>query len=84
MYQVVVNGKDKVQNAPDQTLVEALGDKVPHGCKDGGCGRCKILVTKGEVAHPTLNSIALSPADQAEGFTLACQSTPLSDLEIEF
>ncbi|MDX2469452.1 MAG: 2Fe-2S iron-sulfur cluster-binding protein [SAR324 cluster bacterium] len=84
MYQVIINGKEKHLNASDKTIVEALGDKVPHGCKSGGCGKCKVLILKGDVTHPILNSIALSAKNQEEGYTLACQTKPLSDIEIEF
>ena len=84
MYKITVKGKNDYQCNPDQTIADALGEDIPYGCKKGGCGKCKVLVLSGDVKHPELNSIAMMPHSTADGYTLACQTKPLSDLELEF
>ncbi len=62
---------------------EAAGaDYLKFGCRGGGCGSCKVKVVQGQVQHPRLNSIACSEEEQKHGYTLACQSTPLSNLTL--
>jgi len=48
---------------------------------DGVCGRCKVILKKGQViAHP---SGRISLEERKKGFYLACLTTVQSDLEIE-
>ena len=47
---------------------------------DGVCGRCKIILKKGEVISQP--SGRLSPEQRKQGFFLACQTLVQSDLEI--
>jgi uncharacterized 2Fe-2S/4Fe-4S cluster protein (DUF4445 family) len=49
----------------------------------GSCERCKVQVMEGQVSKPTLDEIAiLSHAELAQGYRLACQSYPLSDVKL--
>ncbi|MGD9015380.1 MAG: ASKHA domain-containing protein [Candidatus Omnitrophota bacterium] len=47
---------------------------------DGVCGRCKIILKKGEVT--TQHSGRLSPEQRRQGYYLACQTMVQSDLEV--
>jgi NAD(P)H-flavin reductase/ferredoxin len=53
-----------------------------YGCKHGGCGTCKVLVTDGDV-EDNGSSFALTPAERSAGWALACSSRPLSDCVVD-
>lgn len=72
--------------APGQTLLDAAlrhGIYIPHACGHGLCGTCKVQVLDGEVDHGPANPFALMDVERAEGKTLACCATALSDVVIE-
>ncbi|MFH1355459.1 MAG: ASKHA domain-containing protein [Candidatus Omnitrophota bacterium] len=48
---------------------------------DGVCGRCKVVLKKGQVL--TLRTGRISPEERKQGIYLACLSTVQSDLEVE-
>ena len=47
---------------------------------EGVCGRCKVIVKKGEFV--TEHSGRISEKERKEGYVLACRTTPESDLEV--
>ncbi len=59
--------------------LEIAGVKLLLPCGgQGRCGRCKVVVEKGEVRH---RSVArLSPAELKQGYALACQTLIESDV----
>lgn len=68
------------------TLLQAM-QKVdldaPASCEEGMCGACMCSVESGET-QLALNEV-LSQAEMAEGWTLACQSRPLTnDVKVKF
>jgi uncharacterized 2Fe-2S/4Fe-4S cluster protein (DUF4445 family) len=49
----------------------------------GNCDRCKVQVIAGKVSKPTLEEEAELSADELEqGYRLACQTFPLSDVKL--
>ncbi len=48
---------------------------------DGVCGRCKVIVKKGEIK--TEPSGRISMEERKKGYVLACQTTVHSDVEVE-
>ncbi len=49
----------------------------------GNCERCKVQVVAGQVSKPTLEEEAALTADEiVQGYRLACQAYPLSDLKL--
>jgi 3-ketosteroid 9alpha-monooxygenase subunit B len=54
------------------------GVKAPYSCRQGLCSACACVVTEGEVEMET-NEI-LESDDLAEGFRLACQSRPATEV----
>jgi uncharacterized 2Fe-2S/4Fe-4S cluster protein (DUF4445 family) len=49
----------------------------------GSCDRCKVQVISGKVTKPTLEEEAeLSASELKQGFRLACQTYPLSDVKL--
>jgi len=55
----------------------AKGLKAPYSCRQGMCSACACVVTEGDVSM-AVNEI-LESDDLADGFRLACQSTPASE-----
>ena len=71
--------------AANETLLDATlraGLRVPHGCKTGGCGACKMRLVAGEVDELG-GSLALSPDERAEGWILPCATRPCSDCMLD-
>jgi CDP-4-dehydro-6-deoxyglucose reductase len=55
--------------------------KIPHACTLGGCGTCRVRLAEGAVMYPEF-PMALSAEEAAQGYALACQARPTSDLVI--
>lgn len=63
--------------------MERLGRKgIPVGCRNGGCGVCKIRVAEGSFDRRVMSRAHVSAEEEAEGYALACRITPRSDLKI--
>jgi CDP-4-dehydro-6-deoxyglucose reductase len=58
------------------------GVKLPCDCRQGACGTCRVRLLEGTVEYDE-EPMALSPAEAAAGFALACQARPASDLAIQ-
>lgn len=67
----------------ESVLAAALrcGVHIPHECQFGGCGTCRIQLTQGAVRYDEFPS-ALTPEEAAQGYALACQALPVSDLTL--
>lgn len=55
---------------------------INHACGTGTCGSCKCKIIEGEVT-PLTKLNALTEHEIKQGFVLACQSKPRSDLLID-
>jgi CDP-4-dehydro-6-deoxyglucose reductase len=55
--------------------------KLPHECTLGGCGTCRVKLAQGTVTYEDF-PMALSPEEAEQGYALACQARPTSDLVI--
>jgi CDP-4-dehydro-6-deoxyglucose reductase len=72
--------------APERPVLEAALDaglNLPHSCKGGNCGACRVRLLDGEVSYPNGRPLGLSDAEVADGFILLCQARAVSDLRIE-
>lgn len=67
----------------ETVLAAALRTQValPHECQLGGCGSCRVKVVQGAVGYEEF-PIGLTPEEESEGYALACQALPKSDLLI--
>ena len=54
------------------------GLKAPFSCRQGACSACACILAEGEVTM--LKNEILEQDDLDEGFVLACQSLPVSDV----
>jgi 3-ketosteroid 9alpha-monooxygenase subunit B len=59
-------------------LLLAKGLDAPYSCRQGDCSACACKLLEGEVTM--LNNNVLEKEDLDEGWILACQSLPLTDL----
>lgn len=63
--------------------MEALGKKgIPVGCRQGGCGVCKVQVLEGEFTRRVMSRAHVSAEDEQDGCVLSCRIYPSSDLRI--
>ena len=73
--------------AADRNLLaamEQLGRRgIPVGCRNGGCGVCKIKITSGEYTTRVMSRAHISEEDEANGIVLACRAFPRSDLHLQ-
>jgi CDP-4-dehydro-6-deoxyglucose reductase len=72
--------------SPERPVLDAALDaglNLPHSCKGGNCGACRVRLLEGEVRYPNGRPLGLSDAEVAEGFILLCQARAVSDLRIE-
>jgi NAD(P)H-flavin reductase/ferredoxin len=70
---------------PGQTILTAVleqGRYLRYGCKNGGCGSCKVQLLEGEIDQGG-SSLALSPSERAKGYALLCTAVPLSDCTLD-
>lgn len=68
--------------APDESVLQAAeraSVRLPHECTFGGCGTCRIKLAEGAVDYEEF-PMALTPEEAAQGYALACQARPRSDL----
>lgn len=75
---------DYFETNPGETLLEAAeraGVSLAHDCRFGGCGTCRIKLLKGDVDYEE-QPFGLSEEESAQGYALACQARPTSDLVI--
>jgi len=66
------------QNAKGQT-----NRPIKIGCRNGGCGICKIHVVEGEYESGKMSSAKVSEAERRAGYVLACRTFPRSDMKIK-
>lgn len=63
--------------------MEALGRKgIPVGCRNGGCGICKVAVLEGSYVSRVMSREHVSEEDEAAGRVLACRVQPCSDVRL--
>ncbi|WP_206019915.1 2Fe-2S iron-sulfur cluster-binding protein [Pseudomaricurvus alkylphenolicus] len=64
--------------------MERLGHKgIPVGCRNGGCGVCKVRVTRGEYEVGKMSRDHVSEDEQNQGVVLACRCHPRGDLQLQ-
>jgi CDP-4-dehydro-6-deoxyglucose reductase len=85
----------KVRTLPSGREFQARGDEpvlgaalrqhlnLPHSCKGGSCGTCRVRVISGRIAYPYGRPPGISAAEEAAGHALICQARALEDLVIE-
>lgn len=72
--------------AGDRSLLagmECLGRAdLPVGCRNGGCGVCKVRILEGTWQARVMSREHVSEEDERAGTVLACRVRPTSDMRI--
>ena len=86
-HAVALNFEDGVtrfiETRPDETVADAsyrAGINIPLDCRDGACGTCRVFVEAGSFDGGSYIEDALTDDEAAEGYGLACQMKPHTDL----
>lgn len=70
----------------DRSLLEGMESLrrkgIPVGCRNGGCGVCKVQVLEGTYVSRVMSRDHVSAEDEAEGRVLACRVKPTSDIRL--
>jgi NAD(P)H-flavin reductase/ferredoxin len=85
MIGALINGR-RVAVGRKETLLDAAlrgGVDFPNSCRVGGCASCKCQLVSGRVKELTESAYILSDEEVKQGFILACQSVPLSDVSVK-
>ncbi|HIF51392.1 MAG TPA: 2Fe-2S iron-sulfur cluster binding domain-containing protein [Thiotrichaceae bacterium] len=60
-----------------------LGRKdIPVGCRNGGCGVCKVKIVSGQYQAGIMSRNHVSVEEQNEDIALACRVFPRSDITL--
>ncbi len=63
--------------------METLGKKIiPVGCRNGGCGVCKVQIESGQYQKRVMSREHISAAEEAQGYVLSCCVRPRSDVRL--
>jgi ferredoxin len=86
-FQVTIeNTGERFRCGEDINVLEAMEKArckgIPVGCRNGGCGACKVRVTGGRYLKRKMNRAVLSAEEEAQGCMLACKAYPQSDLTV--
>ncbi len=82
---VLPSGKEFIARGDEPVLSAALREhfNLPHSCKGGSCGTCRVRVLSGSYEYPHGRPIGITTAEEADGHALICQARALEDLVIE-
>jgi ferredoxin len=86
-HQVTITNTGEVfRCAPDMHLLAAMEQAccrgIPVGCRNGGCGACKISIASGRYGTRKMNRAVASAAEEAQGHVLACKTYPQGDMAV--
>ena len=76
-----------IQVAEGETILEAAleqGVEYPFACHSGTCASCKSRLLAGEVRLLEHSPFALTEAERAEGWILACCAIPFGDCVVAY
>lgn len=78
----------RAEARPDDTLLETAqraGVELVSVCGGAGlCGTCRVRLAKGRLSPPSpVERARFSAAELAQGWRLACQAEPLSDVRVD-
>jgi ferredoxin len=69
------------QNKTVLDAAESVGVAIDYQCRSGICGTCRCKLVSGRVTMPVRD--ALSEADEADGYILACQAHATDDVVVD-
>ena len=83
--QVLPSRREFETHADEPVLSAALRQhfNLPHSCKGGSCGTCRVRLVSGRIAYPHGRPTGIDAEEAAAGYALICQARALGDLVIE-
>jgi len=86
-HDVLIADTGETYRCPDTRSLlegmEALGRRgIPVGCRNGGCGVCKVIVESGTYSARVMSREHVSEEDEAAGRVLACRVRPTSPIRL--
>ncbi|MES9854194.1 MAG: 2Fe-2S iron-sulfur cluster binding domain-containing protein [Candidatus Thiodiazotropha sp. L084R] len=86
-FEIYVEDQDtRFHCGDEQRLLHAMQAQglgsIPVGCKGGGCGVCRIQITKGDYETRKMSRTHVSEEDERQGIVLSCRVVPKSDLSL--
>ena len=86
-FTITIDDTDESYRCVDYRSVlegmEVLGRKgIPVGCRQGGCGVCKVQVLSGSYSKRVMSRAHVSAEEEGAGCVLSCRIRPTSDLRI--
>ena len=87
-HQVGIDNSGEVFRCAEDVHVLAAMEQanchgIPVGCRNGGCGACKVQVTAGSFHTKKMNRAVISAAEEADGCVLACKLYPQGDIRLK-
>lgn len=89
-HRVALSFEDGVTRFVNCTEGQSVADasyrsriNIPVDCSDGACGTCKAFCESGDYDGGSYIDDALSESEAAEGYLLACQAKPRSDMVVQ-
>jgi ferredoxin len=86
-FQVTIENTGETFRCSDEINVLAAMEHacchgIPVGCRNGGCGACKVRIVAGRYTTRKMNRAVVSEQDEAEGRVLACKTYPQGDIAV--
>ena len=87
-HQVTIANTGEVFRCAEDVHVLAAMERacchgIPVGCRNGGCGACKVRITAGSYQTRKMNRAVITAAEEADGCVLACKTYPRSDIAVQ-
>lgn len=87
-HPITLENTDEVfTSKEDVNLLQAMEQLrrkgIPVGCRNGGCGVCKVRVVEGEYVTQKMSRGVLSEAEEKDRYTLACKTYARSALRVQ-
>ncbi|HMO47744.1 MAG TPA: 2Fe-2S iron-sulfur cluster binding domain-containing protein [Rubrivivax sp.] len=84
---MTIDGRDESFRCGEDMNVLAAMERarcrgIPVGCRNGGCGACKVRILSGSYHTGKMNRAVVSAEEQAQGCALACKLFPREDLGV--
>lgn len=55
---------------------------IPLGCRNGGCGVCKVEILSGDFVTRVMSRAHVSADEERQGRVLACRVRPATDIRL--
>jgi ferredoxin len=87
-YQVTIVNTGETFRCGDEVNVLAAMEQacchgIPVGCRNGGCGACKVRITSGSFHTRKMNRAVVSATEESDGCVLACKTYPQGDITVK-